>query len=101
MNLKNNKGSTLVENIISVFLLAIFSVMVLASLVAALNAVETSYTTDETINTSYNTLEESSYGTLTSDKATLTFKVDGSEYEIDGTFVYDDDGMLGEFIKDD
>ncbi len=106
MCLKNTKGSTLVENIVSVLLLSIFSLLVFSSLVAATNALKNAWTLDNTITEGYNSLEEtytSSGDGIQVESATITFKIEGDNttYTIDGSIIYDEEEMVGEFVKDE
>lgn len=109
MGIKNQKGSTFIENIISVFLLALFSLLVFSSLLTAINTLGDSWELDANIREGYNGIEESygsdalGTGIILEDGATLTFRLSGDStvYTIEGSYMYDDEQLVGEFVKDE
>lgn len=96
---KSCQGSTLIENVIAIFLLALFSVMtftVLSSGIAAFGRVMDNY---NNLEESYNAIEQGS-DSLKSSTASMTFEIDGQTVTIEGEYSYDEEEKLGEFVAD-
>lgn len=110
--MNNQKGSALIENILSVCLLGIFSLMVFSVLLAGLNSLGRAAAANDRMYSIYNMIESvrgigadsaTSYADLDEiPSATMSFDVNGNPISIGGSFVYDEDEKkLGDFYRYD
>ncbi len=119
-HLQNQNGNTLIENIIAVFLLAVFSLLVSMLMLAAANQLATVRTEDAYINEVSTAVETATDLTRVASAGTtsetvvksnvisgaLTFDIVANgitnSIPIDGTYVYDQaESRLGEFVRED
>ncbi len=113
---KDERGSTLVENAISVLVLMIFSLLILTTFLAGLSLiskhfqeytrVKDTFGTIECWGDRVNSLDDKEEIQLMSDdsilyekEGTIAFIYEGTPIRIEGTYLYDNKGgKIGEFI---
>ncbi len=97
----DNKGSTLLENVISIFLLAIFALMVASSVVSGVKALDRANKENRRLYEVYTAIEQEHYTGLEQDSTgKLAYAFQGEHYGIGGTQYYDKEKkILGEFIR--
>lgn len=98
MPLHNNNGSSLIENIVSLCLISLFSAMMLGVFSSGITAFGEIRETHQTITSNFLEIETSSNLHLDSDSSTVLKLEDG--LEIEGTYIYSSNGLLSEFTRD-
>lgn len=97
MPLNNNHGSTLVENIVSLCLLTLFSVLLLGIFSSGIAAFGEMRELHQTISENYLEIETDDNLSLNRDSSTVLKLDDGME--ISGAYVYSSNGLLNEFKR--
>lgn len=105
MILRSEQGSTLIENVVAVFVLSIFSAMILSTFLAGLSVYTDSYQEYTRINTVFSDIEQTedvaNGTTIQEQSGSISFMYDGELMEIEGTYRYDVEGdKLGEFVAE-
>lgn len=90
--MNNQRGSTIVEHIVTIFILSIMSLLVFTGILSGSALFFDSYKAYDAVNTDYDRIEQSQAGLDTS-RGTLEF--DRLVDDIDGTYYHGDD--IGEF----
>lgn len=106
MILNNERGSTLIENVIAIFALTILSAMVVSTFFGGLAVYTKSFTEYTRINEVYSDIELMEDSTVTSTNikeqaGSISFEYAGNTIVIEGTYIYDDEGeKIGEFVTE-
>lgn len=114
MILKDERGSTLMESVISMFVLSIMTALIVSTFLAGLSLYTKSFQEYSRVNDVYSDIElidevRDSSGNITSStvgsgdlsiqEGSISFDYGGGTIEIDGTYIYDTDSeKLGEFV---
>ncbi len=98
MPFNNTNGSSLIENVVSLCLISLFSVMMLGVFSSGITAFGELRETHKTITSNYLEIETESNLSADSDSSTVLKLEDG--VEIEGTYIYSSNGLLSEFSRD-
>lgn len=93
----NQKGSSLIENMVSISIFALFSVLSLMVFSAGIQAFAEIRQTHLDITDGYSEMEYSD--DLSSKNGSMIIQVGSETVTIGGEYVYDDAGRFGEFIR--
>lgn len=97
MPLNNTRGSTLIENIVSLCLLTLFSVLLMGIFSSGITAFGEMRELHQTISENYLEIETDDNLSINTNSGTVLKLDDGME--IQGAYVYSSNGLLGEFKR--